>query len=146
MHLRFSGPFSYWMGKVLITDNEGLNLQQGGLRMRHTTAASESHPQSADSYFKSEKIHLIFSSQNRLDTFCESILKPGEFSDYEAAKNDEKMRSSLYVQKFLSDTLGLGLEGKDNTAIVASLEVDIIDNKFKLEHKRIEDSMCVMFF
>ena len=146
MDIRFSEPFSHRMGKALFSDNGSSHLQQGGLKMSQKTATGEPHPQSGDSSFKSEKIHLIFSSQDRLDTFCQSMLKPEDFPKYEAAKNDEKRSSSLFVQEFLSNTLGLGLVGKDNTARGASLEVDIIDNRFKLTHKRIEDSMCVMFF
>ena len=105
MNLRFAEPFSHWMGKVLFTDNDPSDLQQGGLKMGQKAATGEPHPQSGDSSFKSEKIHLIFSSQDRLDTFCQSMLKADEFPKYEAAKNDEKRSSSLFSYKSSSLTL-----------------------------------------
>ena len=139
-------PNQLQTGKVLFTHEERHQLQRGGKKVSQRSAPTGPQSQSGDSSFRSEKIHLIFSSQNRLDTFCQSILKAGDFSEYEAAKNDDRKSSSLFVQNFLSDTLGLSLVDKENTAKGTSLEVDIIDNEFKLNHKRIEDSMCVMFF
>jgi hypothetical protein len=122
-------------GKVLFTHNESPQQQQGGVTVSQS-----------DLSFKSEKIHLIFPSQNRLDKFCKNVLKEPAHKRYEECKKDDRKSSSLFVQEFLSDTLGLNLIHKDNTARGSSIEVDIIDNEFKLNHKRIEDSMCVMFF
>ena len=122
-------------GKVLFTHNEAPQQQQGGVTVSQS-----------DLSFKSEKIHLIFPSQNRLDKFCKNVLKEPAHKRYEECKKDDRKSSSLFVQEFLSDTLGLNLIHKDNTARGSSIEVDIIDNEFKLNHKRIEDSMCVMFF
>ena len=122
-------------GKVLFTHNEAPQQQQGGVTVSQS-----------DLSFKSEKIHLIFPSQNRLDKFCKNVLKEPAHETYEEWKKDDRKSSSLFVQEFLSDTLGLNLIHKDNTARGSSIEVDIIDNEFKLNHKRIEDSMCVMFF
>ena len=109
-------------------------------------APLESDVVASDSSFMSKKIHMIFTSQKRLDDFAKVLLKKHHLDEYSGLKDDPYKSASQYIQKFLNQALGLDLIHADNTSKCVSLEVNIIDNKFKLRHKKINDALCVMLF
>ena len=100
----------------------------------------------SDLSFNSEKIHMIFSSQKRMDNFCAFVFEEKDLLRYRNAIEDDRKSPCQVFQDIFSQRLGLDLIGKENTVKGTSLDVDVIDNVMKLGFKRIEDSMCVMFF
>ena len=118
----------------------------GGRKVSQGTTPIESLSRQVRLSFNQKKIHLIFSSQKRLDNFCKSVFAEKDISRYEEAIKDRKKSPSSVFQELLSSRLGLDIVGKDNIARGSSLTIDIIDAKIQLSHIRIEDSMCVMFF
>lgn len=114
--------------------------------MSLNVAPLESDVVASDSSFMSKKIHMIFTSQKRLDDFAKVLLRGHHFTKYSGHKDDPYKSASQYIQKFLNQALGLDLIHADNTSKCVSLEVNIIDNEFKLGHKKINDALCVMLF
>ena len=114
--------------------------------MSLNVAPLESDVVPSDSSFMSKKIHMIFTSQKRLDDFAEVLLRGHHFADYSGHKDDPYKSASQYIQKFLNQALGLDLIHADNTSKCVSLEVNIIDNESTLGYKKINDALCVMLF
>ena len=109
-------------------------------------APVDDHSDLSDTSFRSKKIQMIFKSQERLDVFANALLKPHHLSVYNESRNDPKKSASHYIQKFLTNALGLDLIDADSTSKCVSLEVSIIQNEIKLGLKKVNDSMCVMLF